>query len=155
MFESTKWHTSFLDIFIRLRRYTVICKQLLISRDGNRFRWEVLGLDGACTDLFENLSVNSWERDLSNANTFNPPNFSLVNTFKEQEVNHLIHKMLNLFLKFLYIFDKKKGRIYIRIRLHILTNRITDPDTGGELMSDPHFSGINRSKSIRNRAAGY
>ncbi len=47
------------------------------------FRWEVLGLsqDGAFI-LFENLSVNSLKGDLSNATTFNPPLFSLVNTFK-------------------------------------------------------------------------
>ncbi len=47
-------------------------------------RWEVLGLlqDGAFTDLFENLSVNSLKGDLSNATTFNPPLFSMVNTFK-------------------------------------------------------------------------
>ena len=45
----------------------------------------VLGFsqDGACTDLLENLSVNSLKRDLSNALTFNPPLFSLVNTFKK------------------------------------------------------------------------
>ncbi len=58
-------------------------KQLLISNDRNRVRWVVLGLseDGACTDLFESLSVNSIKGDLSNAITFNPPLFSLVNTF--------------------------------------------------------------------------
>jgi hypothetical protein len=39
-------------------------------------------MDGACTDLYENLSVNSFKGDLSNATTFNPPLFSLVNTFK-------------------------------------------------------------------------
>ena len=46
-------------------------------------RWVVLGLlqDGACTDLVENLSVNSLKGDLSNATTCNPPLFSLVNTF--------------------------------------------------------------------------
>jgi hypothetical protein len=32
--------------------------------------------------LFENLSVNSLKGDLSNATTFNPPLFSMVNTFK-------------------------------------------------------------------------
>jgi hypothetical protein len=32
--------------------------------------------------LSENLSVNSLKGDLSNAPTFNPPLFSLVNTFK-------------------------------------------------------------------------
>ncbi len=41
--------------------YAMICKQLLISNDRNRVRWVVLGLseDEACTDVFENLSVNS------------------------------------------------------------------------------------------------
>ncbi len=49
-------------------------------------RWVVLGLseDGACTDLFENFSVNSLKEGLSNATTFNPPLFSLVNTFKDK-----------------------------------------------------------------------
>ncbi len=32
--------------------------------------------------MFENLSVNSLKGDLSKASTFNPPLFSLVNTFK-------------------------------------------------------------------------
>ncbi len=65
------------------RHCTVIGWQLLISNDRNRVRWAVLGLsqDGACTDLFENLRVNSLKGDLSNATTFNPPLFSLVNTF--------------------------------------------------------------------------
>ena len=47
-------------------------------------RWVVLGLpqDGACTALFENLSEISLKGDLLNATTFNPPLFSLVNTFK-------------------------------------------------------------------------
>jgi hypothetical protein len=36
----------------------------------------------ACTDLFENLSVNNLKGGLSNATTFKPPLFSLVNTFK-------------------------------------------------------------------------
>ncbi len=46
-------------------------------------RWVVLGLpqDGACTDLFENLSEISLKEDLSNATIFNAPLFSLVNTF--------------------------------------------------------------------------
>jgi hypothetical protein len=45
----------------------------------------VLGLseDGACTDLSENLSVNSLKGGLSNATTSNPPFFSLVNTFND------------------------------------------------------------------------
>jgi hypothetical protein len=34
--------------------------------------------------LLENPSVNSLKRDLSNALTFNPPLFSLVNTFKKE-----------------------------------------------------------------------
>ncbi len=36
----------------------------------------------ACTDLFENLSVNSLKGDLSNATTFKLPLFSVDNTFK-------------------------------------------------------------------------
>ncbi len=36
----------------------------------------------ACTDLSENLSVNNLKGDQSNTPTFNPPFFSLVNTFK-------------------------------------------------------------------------
>ncbi len=65
-------------------QYIVIWKQLFISNDKNRVRWVVLGLlqDGACTDLVENLSVNSLKGDLSNATIFYPALFSLVNTFK-------------------------------------------------------------------------
>jgi hypothetical protein len=46
---------------VAARHYAVIGKQLLLSCDRNRVRRVVLGLseDGACTDLFENLSVNS------------------------------------------------------------------------------------------------
>jgi hypothetical protein len=48
----------------------------------------VLGLsqDGACTNLFENLSENSLKGDLSNDTTFNPPLFSLFNTFASIEI---------------------------------------------------------------------
>jgi hypothetical protein len=48
----------------------------------------ILGLsqDGACTDLFDNFSENSLKGDLSNATTFNPPLFSLVNTFKYRNI---------------------------------------------------------------------
>jgi hypothetical protein len=83
MLKFTMWHASFADFFIQLRRNTVIWKQLLFANDRNRVRGAVLGLsqDGACTDLFENLSVNSLKGDLSNATTFKPPLFSLVNTF--------------------------------------------------------------------------
>jgi hypothetical protein len=38
--------------------------------------------DGISTDFFGNLSVISLKRDLSIDTTFNPPLFSLVNTFK-------------------------------------------------------------------------
>jgi hypothetical protein len=38
--------------------------------------------------LVENLSVNSLKGDLSNATTFNPPLFSLVNTFKDLKKMH-------------------------------------------------------------------
>ncbi len=59
-------------------------KQFFIANEKNRLRWVVLGLsqDGACIDLFENRSENSLMEDLSNITTFNPPLFSLVNTFK-------------------------------------------------------------------------
>ncbi len=84
MFEFTTWRASFLDFLISLRHYTVIGNQLFISNDRNRVLWVVLGLlqDGACTDFFENLSENTLKGDLSNAPTFNPPLFSLVDTFK-------------------------------------------------------------------------
>ncbi len=41
-----------------------------------------LSQDGACTDSFENFRDNSLKGGLSNATTFNPPLFSLVDTFK-------------------------------------------------------------------------
>jgi hypothetical protein len=44
--------------------------------------------DGACTDFFENLSENTLKGDLLDANTFNPPLFSLVDTFKNCIVSH-------------------------------------------------------------------
>ncbi len=83
LFECTTWLVSFLDFFIFLRHYSVIGKQLLFANNRNRIRWAVLGLskDEGWIDLFENLSVNSLKGDLSNAITFNPPLFSLVNTF--------------------------------------------------------------------------
>ncbi len=73
---------KFPGFFISLRCYTVIGKQLLISND-KQGSLSVLGFsqDGACTDLLENLSVNSLKGVLSNVTTFNPPLFSLVNTF--------------------------------------------------------------------------
>jgi hypothetical protein len=63
----------------------------LFANNRNRVRGAVLGLsqDGACTDLFENLSVNSLKGDLSNDTTFKPPLFSLVNTFKIEEMKNL------------------------------------------------------------------
>ena len=39
--------------------------------------------DGACTNFIENFHDNSLKQDLSNATTFNPPHFSLVDTFKQ------------------------------------------------------------------------
>ncbi len=66
------------------RHYAVIGKQLLFSNYINMVRWSVLGLskDGVCTDSFENLSENSLKGDQSNDRKFNPPLYSLVNTFK-------------------------------------------------------------------------
>jgi hypothetical protein len=63
VFEITTWHASFTDFFLKLRRYTAIWKQLLLANDG------------ACANLFENLSVNSLKIDLSNATTFKTPLF--------------------------------------------------------------------------------
>ncbi len=45
-------------------------------------RYQVLGKTDL-HDLFENLSVNSLKGDLSNATTFKPTLFSLVNTFND------------------------------------------------------------------------
>ncbi len=53
------------------------------------FKWQKRGSlssfgllqDGAFTDSFENFSVNGLMGDLSNVTSFNPPLFSLVNTF--------------------------------------------------------------------------
>ncbi len=61
-------------------------KQLFISNDRNRVRWAVweLAQERVCTDSFENFSVNSLKRDQSNNTKFNPPLFSLVNTFNVQ-----------------------------------------------------------------------
>ncbi len=69
------WHASFTDFFVKLRRYTDIGKQLFISNDRYRVRWEVLGLsqDGVCTYSFENFSVKCLKRDQSNETKFNPP----------------------------------------------------------------------------------
>jgi hypothetical protein len=48
---------------------------------------------GSAQIFFENFSVNSLKRDLSNDTTFNQPLFSLVNTFKEDfknaQIKHL------------------------------------------------------------------
>ncbi len=69
-------------IFHEPPMYIVVGKQFLISNDRNRFRrvgGSVLGLsqDGACTDLFENLSVKG-DLSISNATTFNPrPHWSI------------------------------------------------------------------------------
>ncbi len=47
---------------VAARHYADIGTQLLFANNRNRVRGAVLGLsqDGACTDLFENLSVNSY-----------------------------------------------------------------------------------------------
>jgi hypothetical protein len=89
MFEFTTWHASFADFFSKLRRYTVIWKQLLFANDRNRVRGAVFGLsqDGACTNLFENFREHSLKQVLSNDTTVNPSRFSLVNTFKESVSN--------------------------------------------------------------------
>ncbi len=58
---SFDWHASFTDFFHKApTRRCIVIGKLLFSNDRNRFRWVVIDLpqDGACTDLFENLSVN-------------------------------------------------------------------------------------------------
>ncbi len=73
-----------------------------LSRYGLGFWWHKW-LVRAWTDLFENHSVNSLEGDLSNATTFNPPLFSLVNTFK-------MLKIWQLHLHFrIHAFETKKN----------------------------------------------
>jgi len=59
----------------------------VFANNRNRIRWAVVGVsqDEDWTDLFENSSVNRLKGDLSNATTFNPPLFSLVNTFKNRQ----------------------------------------------------------------------
>jgi hypothetical protein len=83
MFEFTTWPASFVDFFLKLRRYTAIWKQLLFANDRNSVRGAVFGLsqDGPCTNLFENFRDHSLKQDLSNNTTVNPSLFSLVNTF--------------------------------------------------------------------------
>ncbi len=107
------------------QHYADICKQLLISNDRNMVRWVVLGLseDGACTDLFENLIVNSLKGGLSNATTFNPPLFSLVNTFKKKQTcltieeisnlrtSHCVHQaLLRQFIPFCHVFRQTEKK---------------------------------------------
>jgi hypothetical protein len=81
---------------VAARHYAVICKQLLNANGINRVRWVVLGLlqDGACTGFFENLGKNSFKGDLSNATTFNPPLFSLVDTFKAHFIKNECHVLV-------------------------------------------------------------
>jgi hypothetical protein len=69
--------------YVAARHYVDTGIQLLFANNRNGVRGAVLGLsrDGACNDLFENLSVNSLQGDLSNYTTFKSPLFSLVNTF--------------------------------------------------------------------------
>ena len=73
-------------LFIKLRRYTVIWKQLLFANDTNRVLGAVLSLsqDEACTDSFENFRKNRLKGYLLNDITSNPSFFSLVNTFKKK-----------------------------------------------------------------------
>jgi hypothetical protein len=73
--------------FVGARHDADIGIQVLFANNRNRVRWAVVGLsqDGARTDLFENLSENSLKGDQSNDTKFNPPVFSLVNTFNSLE----------------------------------------------------------------------
>jgi hypothetical protein len=71
-------------MYVAASHYADIGIQLLFANNRNRVCGAVSGLsqDGACTDLFENLSVNSSKGGLSNDTTLKPLLFSLVNTFK-------------------------------------------------------------------------
>ena len=70
---------------VAARHYADVGIQLLFANNRNRVRCVVFCLseDGACTDLFENFSENSLKQGLSIDTTFDPPLFSLVNTFKD------------------------------------------------------------------------
>jgi hypothetical protein len=78
------------------------------------FTEQFLGLsrDGACTDLFENLSMNSLKGDLLNGTTFKPPLFSLVNTFKIVYF-HVVH----VFFYFVTFFENICAVLFSRIFL--------------------------------------
>ncbi len=80
-----------------------IWKPLLFANNRNRVRRVVLGLsqDGACTDLFENLSENSLQRDLSNDNIVKTCLFS--------------HRLIPLWLIkniLVYLTSWQQGRLY-------------------------------------------
>jgi hypothetical protein len=90
----------------------------LLSNDKNRVRWAVLGLsqDGACIDLFENLSVNSFKGDLSNATTFKLPLFSLDNTFKTDVFFQPLFRLL--------LFRIEKGNLRSTVHLKGSDNEV-------------------------------
>ncbi len=90
LFQLSVW----CEKYVAAWHYSVIGKQLK-NANRNRVRGAVLCLsqDGACTNLFENFSENSWKGDLSNNTTENPPLFSLVNTFKHEL--HYFHPQIH------------------------------------------------------------
>jgi hypothetical protein len=101
-------------------------KQLLISNDRNRIRWAVLDLlqDRVCTDLFENHNMESLKRDLPKGATFNPPLFSLVNSFKRiyylglwgwQRPAHLSTTVINQVQNKRFLVGYKIGRYRSRV----------------------------------------
>ncbi len=69
------------DFFIKLRRYTAIGNQLLISNDKNRVRCEVLWELNRFVLTFQSEQLKA--RPASNNITGNRPLFSITNTFKE------------------------------------------------------------------------
>ena len=83
LFQSSAW----CEKCFAARHYAVIGKQLLISNYINRVCRPVLGLaqDGVC-----NLSENGLKGDRSNDTKFNPPLFSLANTFKQEASRYLL-----------------------------------------------------------------
>jgi len=114
---------------VAAQHYAVICKQLLISNDRNRVRWVVLGLsqDEDWTDLFENFSVNSWKRDLSNNITVIQPLFSLVITVKE-------------------LLGKTAGAAVVKLRFHLQNWATAELSEGTDFLDKSFFLTFYRKK---------
>jgi hypothetical protein len=58
------------------------CMQIIETAFAEYSTVLALSKDMVCTDFVENFSLNSLKGDLTIDTTFNPPLFSLVNTFE-------------------------------------------------------------------------